>query len=231
MHPTNRIVVLAAALSAMSCAAAEQAPHDMMAHGMGSPRLPGGCEAPAAENQGKMGCYLDQVVEISNLGPTAYYHIDEFADARAAERARTRQGVVVAAYGRTFLATVSKDGSWRPAGGTRVATIGPIPAPDSRRVTARFMQAMTRPGASTQPHSHDGPEAFHILSGAICMETPDGAETTAAGGNYWIGGGCAMQLSSVGAEIRRSLFVVIHPSDRPWMNVGIPWSPRGACGR
>ena len=217
-------------LAALAGCAAEPSPAPLAPHGMGSPRLPGGCEAPASENAGKFGCYFDALVELAGLPASVYYHIDEFPDRTSAERARTAGGAVVEAYGRLFLQTVSGDGSWRPAGGRRLATLGPMPAPSGRRVTARFMQAMTRPGATTQPHSHDGPEAFYVISGAICMESPAGAEITKAGETYWIRGGVPMQLSSAGTEVRRSLFVVLHPSDRPWMNVGIAWKPSGACG-
>jgi quercetin dioxygenase-like cupin family protein len=136
---------------------------------------------------------------------------------------------VIEAYGRWFLATVNSSPLQASPGGRRVTTIGPMARPPGRRLVARFMQAMTRPGAATQPHSHDGPEAFHVLSGAICMESPMGAATTGTGGDYWIGGGHPMQLTSVGKDVRRSLFVVVHPAGRPWMNVNIPWKPKGLC--
>lgn len=229
----RKLIIAGVALTLFSCTRPDppMATQGMqgMGQGMGTPRMPGGCHAPASENQGKFGCYFDAAIELVGLPSSVFYHIDEYPDRGAAERARTVGSAVVEAYGRTFLQTVSGDGTWRPSGARRIATIGPLPRPPGNRITARFMQAMTRPGATTQPHSHDGPEAFHILSGTICMESPSGAATTGAGGNYWIGGGIPMQLSSVGTEIRRSLFIVLHPSSRPWMNVGIPWKPTGAC--
>lgn len=216
-------------LGLASCTAGESQRTESPKHGIGNPLISGGCEAPASANHGKFGCYFDESIILEAPPRELFYHVDEFEDRASAERARTPGSVVVDAYGRLFLETVSGDASWRPPSARRIATVGPMPAPASSRVTARFMQAMTRPGAKTRPHSHDGPEAFHIFSGAICMETPDGAETTVAGQDYWIRGDVPMQLSSTGTEVRRSLFVVLHPSSRPWMNISIPWTPSGRC--
>ena len=200
-------------------------------HAMPGPRIPGACELPADANSGKLGCYFDAAVEITRLPGPAYYHVDEFADRVSAERARTSGGAVVLAYDRVFLETVNADASWRPLGGNRLATVGPMPAPQGVPLTARFMQAMTLPGATTRPHQHDGPEAFYVLSGAICMETPDGGAITNAGQTYWVRGGVPMQLTSAGATPRRSLFVVLHATSQPWMTMAADWAPVGACAR
>lgn len=201
------------------------------AHAMSSPGMPGACEAPASANVGKAGCYFDVAVDVGALSSPAFFHVDEFSDAATAEAARGPGGAVVHAYGRIFLETVNTDARWRPAGGRRLAMVGPMEAPRGTPVTARFMQAMTLPGAVTRPHLHAGPEAFFLLSGAICMETPAGGETTHAGDTYWVPGGVPMQLTSAGAGLRRSLFVVLHPSSQPWMTMTRDWTPSGACAQ
>jgi quercetin dioxygenase-like cupin family protein len=195
----------------------------------GGPPITGGCEEPSAANHDKMGCYFDVAVEIGPQPSEVYWHVDEFADRASAAAAAEGNGTVVEAYGRTFLYTVGGDGRWRPAGGMHVATVGPMPAPRGPRVTARYMQAMTRPGAQTRPHWHDGPEAFVLLSGAICMESPAGTATTGPGQTYWIAGGTPMQLNHAGAEVRRSIFIVLHASGEPWMKMDVDWTPLGAC--
>lgn len=198
-------------------------------HAMPGPRIPGACELPADANSGKLGCYFDASIEIAPLSGPAFYHVDEFADSRSAERARTPGGAVVRAYDRVFLETVNADASWRPDGGKRLATVGPMDVPRGVAVTARFMQAMTPPGATTRPHRHDGPEAFYVLSGAICMETAEGVANTHAAQTYWVRGGVPMQLTSAGATVRRSLFVVLHATSQPWMTMTPDWVPTGAC--
>jgi quercetin dioxygenase-like cupin family protein len=200
--------------------------HDMA---MGGPRIPGGCEAPSAMNHGREGCYLDAVVDIGRLPPQVHWHIDEFPDADEARRSRTRASVIVTAYGRTFLQTVNGNPAWRARGGSRIARVGPLPAPQGTAISVRFMQAMTAPGVTTRPHRHPGPEAFHVLDGAICLETPTGAQTVAAGGSLWAAGATPMQLTSAGDGIRRSLLIVIHPSQQPWMTQAPDWQPRDSC--
>lgn len=196
---------------------------------MGGPRMAGACEASASANVGKHGCYFDQAITLGVLSAPAYYQVDEYADAATASKAKARGSVVVAAYGRVFLQTVTTDAGWRAAGGHHLATVGPMEVPRGEPLIARFMQAMTLPGASTRPHRHHGPEAFYVLSGAICMETTEGVRTTGAGQTYWVRGGVPMQLTSTGDGERRSLFVVVHGASQPWMTMTPSWIPRGAC--
>ena len=199
------ILVLVTALAA--CGSARPAGDHVRGHTMEGPRLPGGCEAPASANSGRMGCYFDGSVELGPLSRDQYWHVDEFPDLASATRARLPgRSIVVEAYGRTFLQTISDDAGWRSAGGRRLASVGPMAAPRGEPVTARFMQAMTRPGAATRPHVHDGAEAFYLLSGAICMETPDGTQTTSEGQTYLIAGGVPMQLTSAGAAFAAPSF-------------------------
>lgn len=222
------VIALGGLLAALgSCAPPAATPR--VHHAMGGPRMAGACEASASANAGKLGCYFDEAVELGTFSGPAFWHVDEFPDADSATRAKGAHSAVVRAYGRIFLQTVNDDARWRPAGGRHLATVGPMPAPQGTTVTARFMQAMTRPGANTRPHRHGGPEAFYVLSGAICMETPEGRQTTGAGGTYWVRGGVPMQLTSAGTGVRRSLFVVLHPSSQPWMTIAQDWTPAGAC--
>src|SRR5687767_10552152 len=62
---------------------------------VGAAALPGACEAPASENEGKPGCYFDAAVEVGRLTGPAYWHVDEFADAASAELAKGPGGAVV----------------------------------------------------------------------------------------------------------------------------------------
>jgi hypothetical protein len=177
-----------------------------------------------------MGCYFDEAIDIGLLPAAAFWHVDEFPDYASAARAKGPASVVVRGYGRIFMQTVNGQAQWRARGGRHLATVGPMDAPQGETVTARFMQAMTQRGASTRPHVHDGPEAFYLVSEAICMETPSGTQTTGAGQTYLINGGVPMQLTSAGQGVRRSLFVVLHRSSQPWMTMG-DWKPTGACAR
>lgn len=224
--PTLAVVFLAA----LGSCSPQDRPGPTADHRMGGPRMPGACEAASAANAGKLGCYFDVAIEIGTLSAPVFWHVFEFSDAASARRVTAPGAAIVYAYGRVFLQAVNSDPHWRAAGGNHLATVGPMPAPQGVPVTARFMQAMTQPGANTRPHRHDGPEAFYLLSGAICMETPEGGRTTGPGETYWVRGGVPMQLTSAGNGVRRSLFVVLHASSQPWMTMAPDWAPTGACG-
>jgi quercetin dioxygenase-like cupin family protein len=170
-------------------------------------------------------------VDIGTVSGAVFWHVNEFPDAPSAEGVKGASSAVVHAYGRTFLETVNGDAQWRPSGGWHLATVGPMQAPQGEPVTVRFMQAMTEPDAMTRPHRHSGPEAFYVLSGSICLETPAGARTVDAGETLQAAAMVPMQLTSAGGGLRRSLFVVIHPSSQPWMTTAPDWMPKGACGR
>lgn len=216
--------LLGVLLSACATAAPREAPHDMA---MGA-KLPGACEEPASLNTGRLGCYFDTAVQVREPPSQLYWHIEEFADRAVADRAKGTAGAVVSAYGRTFLYTINGEAEFATSGARPVRSIGPLPAPPGKIITARFMQAMTEPGAMTRVHTHDGPEAFFLISGAICMDSPSGPAITGAGQTFWISGNVPMQLHHSGNEVRRSIFVVLHPSSEPWMKMS-DWKPTGGC--
>ena len=122
---------------------------------------------------------------------------------------------------------------WRPAGGVRVATIGPLQVRPEGRYTASYMQAATSPGFQTDVHQHGGPEALFTLSGEVCVETPEGKLVGRAGGDpLLINGDIPMQLTSVGSEMRRSLVLILHDVAQPWKVPSMnSWTPKGLCAR
>ena len=222
------VAVLASGLATLAGCAPD---HPPVSHAdmMGGPRLPGACEAPAGGASGRIGCYFNAALDLGRVAGLLYWHIDEFPDARSADSARGRTGIVVAAYDRVFLYTVSSSASWRPSGGRRLATVGPMAAPEGEAATARFMEATTEPGAMTRPHRHDGAEGFYILSGAICLETPSRIDVARENGTLSVEGGRPMQLSHAGPGLRRSIFVVLHRRSRPWMTAAPDFVPEGRC--
>lgn len=223
--------VLVAGFALLSACTSEGVRDHGPAHAMdlSKPRVPGGCEAPSAENHGRHGCYFDAAVDIDPVSAPVFWYVDEYPHAAAARAASTKGSAVVHAYGRVFLETVSTDPDWRATGGRRHVTLGPLPVPAGVPLTARYMQGMTAPGVRTRPHRHSGPEAFFLLDGSICLETPSGTQTIARGQTGWLAGASAMQLSSGANGIRRSLLVVIHPTAQAWMTVMPDWQPKGGC--
>lgn len=70
-----------------------------------------------------------------------------------------------------------------------------------------------------------------MLSGAQCLETPDGTTVTNAGESVIMHTAHPMTLSGVGAENRRAVFIVLHDSAQPWITRGGTWTPPGRCPR
>ena len=86
-------------------------------------------------------------------------------------------------------------------------------------------------GARTPVHRHPGPEAWYVLEGAPCLETPEGAHVMRAGESFVVPEGPPMMLTGVGAAVRRTLGLVLHDAAKPWNVVAADWTPKGTCSR
>lgn len=158
-----------------------------------------------------------------------YWHLDRYPTRAAAEAARGERGTVVAAFDRVWLFTIAEE-SWRPSGGERVATIGPLPLEAGGHYTASYLQAATAPGFQTDVHRHAGPEALYTLSGEVCLETPRGKLVGRAGGKpLVVAGDQPMRLTSIGPTTRHSIVLVLHDSSQPWKVPASGWTPKGLC--
>ncbi len=191
--------------------------------------VPGACEQPAQMHTGKVGCYL---VATTSLGvfssPSVYWHLYEYASRAEAEAAAAPRSTVVESQGRMWVYTIA-DKEWQSASGKRVVVVGPLSVSAGREYTARYMEAMFEPGMRTAVHRHSGAEAWYLLTGAQCLETPDGITVVKAGEAAVVGEGPPMMLSSVGNETRRSVLLVLHDSAQPWTAPATDWKPAGRC--
>lgn len=159
-----------------------------------------------------------------------YWHLDVYPTRAAAEAAKSARGTVVEAFDRVWLFTLA-EAEWRPAGGDHIATIGPLaPGASGKNMTATYLQAATSPGFQTDVHQLAGPEALYILSGEVCVETPQGKLVGRAGGEpLLIASDQPMQLTSTGTETRRSIVLVVHDSTQSWKIPASGWTPKGLC--
>ena len=127
---------------------------------------------------------------------------------------------------------LSEFGARRPAprGGTAVAVVGPLQLPAAKSYTAVLSYAVMRPGDNSRVHTHPGPEGWYVLAGEQCLETPDGAHRSRAGGTSTVRANVPMELNVTGRTLRRAFALVIHDSAQ---QRGTPsaWKPSGACGR
>ncbi|HEY5713005.1 MAG TPA: hypothetical protein VIT38_14015 [Allosphingosinicella sp.] len=218
--PRLRIAALMPALAAAAVAA--QAPPPPHEHG---PDVE--CR-PVVIPGGQVGCWTIAALTVNAGGRPQYWHVYEYDTTAAAMRRLDAHSRYIQAYGRHWLFAVGPRG-WRARGGRHVATIGPLRPLTDGPQTATFMEATFNPGMQTRVHIHPGPEAWVVLEGEQCLETPEGTIRGRAGDGMAVRGGIPMRLFGTGAVTRRALVVVLHPQGQPRSTPTEIWQSTGAC--
>jgi hypothetical protein len=160
-----------------------------------------------------------------------FWHIDRFPSQQSAERASTAAGVVVEAFGSTWLFTLAER-KWRSNGGTSVSVIGPLPVAPASTYTAEYLRSIFTPGTTAPLHVHSGPEAFFAVTGDTCLETPDGMRTGRGPRNsLMIKAGPPMLLMAIGTVPRQGFALILHDASQPATTLTQAWHPQGLCAR
>jgi len=188
--------------------------------------------APIAEKRQELGCYVIAQQRLGALPqetPLAW-QLDVFPSRAAAEAAKGQLATIAEAFDRIWLFTIAPP-DWRPGAGVEhVATVGPLPLSSApAEYTAMYVATTFRPGLSSFVHSHPGPEAWFILSGEQCLETPDGALPGRAGDRVVVRGNLPMIVHATGTEIRRNFALVLHDATKPATAQVDNWTPKGLC--
>ena len=137
-------------------------------------QVPGRCEVPVSERTSDVGCYFLASETLDELPRVPlFWHLYIYPTRAAAESAKGAHGAVVESFGKTWLYNIA-GADWRPSSGERIAVIGPLPITPGKHYTARYMEATFTPGMRAAIHRHSGPEAWYLVSGTQCLETPDG---------------------------------------------------------
>jgi len=175
------------------------------------------------------GCSMLAWLRIDQL-PSAplYWHLDAFASRQEAEARRTETGAVVRAHEQIWLLTVAPK-EWRRGEWRRVATVGPIPVQAARRYGLLFFEGLSPAGSTAFTHKHSGPEAWYVLEGEQCVETPAGVFRARAGEGMVMPAGIPMSVSGPGAVARRWLSLVLHDGDAAPTVPSGEWTPTGRC--
>jgi len=191
----------------------------------------GRCRPISERIGGDPGCWIIASQPIGKLTkPLTFWYLDAYPTRDLAEAAKGTHGTVVESLGKQWLLSI-EDAGWRaPAGGERIAEIGPLPVNAGEAYTAQYMEAVFNPGMTAPAHVHSGPEAWYTLTGETCLETPDGVQIGRAGGQYVIvPGGPPMHLTATGKEQRQALVLILHDSTKPATTLVTDWTPKGLC--
>jgi len=159
-----------------------------------------------------------------------YWNIYTFADAQAAERAKPPHGAVVQAFGRVWLFDIGGKGR-DLEGGRHLAEVGPLPIETAHGdFSAEYLKSTFAPGATAPVHVHSGPEAFYAISGASCLETPDGVQVArGTGHSLMVRRGPPMLLMAIGQETRQGFALILHGEDSAPTTLTSAWTPKGLC--
>jgi quercetin dioxygenase-like cupin family protein len=197
-----------------------------------SAQVPGACETPVEQRVVEMGCNVTASERLAGLPrEPLFWHLDEYPSRIAAEAAKRLNGTVVESLGRIWLYTIAPS-TWTPSDGKKVAVVGPLPTRAGVQYIARYMEVVFPPGIESRDlvHRHSGPEAWYLLSGAQCLETPDGANVVRAGESGVVPEGPPMSITAIGNDVRRSVLLVLHDASKPWATMATDWQPRGPTG-
>ena len=181
------------------------------------------------EKRPEFGCWVVATAhDLHFAEPAIYWHLRKFPSAAAAEAAKTGTGVVGEVEGQVWLSDFGPR-AMNLEGGESVAVIGPLELPPARSYDAVFMHAVMRPADRSRVHTHPGPEAWYVLAGEQCLETPAGATRASAGASMTVRPNVPMELMVVGTAVRHSLTLVVHDSTQP-KSIVSDWKPSGRCG-
>jgi len=192
----------------------------------------GGTCIPVAERKTENGCFVHAEERLEKL-PRApiFWHIDRFPSRSAAEAAKEKNGTVVQIFGHVWLFTIA-DESWRSSGGEHVASVGPLELPAARELMATYMEGNFMPGMQSTVHRHPGTEAWFVLSGAQCLETPRGTQIGRPGAPpVIVAPGDPMLLTGIGSEQGRWLVLILMDAHMPRGSAADDWTPKHVCER
>ena len=158
-----------------------------------------------------------------------FWHLRKFSRRAEADGAKRTADLVVLAEGQVWLMDFGpKNAAGLPGG--RVADIGPLRLTPAASYEIMVSVAVMPPGGHSMVHTHPGPEAWYMLAGEQCLDTPAGASSAGAGRTMVVPPDTPMKLFATGSSIRRALVVVIHDATQPWMSPS-NWTPPGECGQ
>jgi quercetin dioxygenase-like cupin family protein len=207
--------------------AAESTVHDAAAQ-MG-PDSGETCIPVAQRGDRELGCYVIDSVVLGTLpNVPLYWYLETYPSQEAAERAQGKYSRVVEAYEKIWLFTIG-DNKWKSTGGQHIRRIGPLPLRAGASYKAEYMQATFVPGMRSAVHRHPGPEAWYVLTGAQCLETPGHRTIMRAGETGIVPEGPPMMLSAIGTSKRQSLVLILHDSSKPMGALAPDWKPSGLC--
>ena len=173
------------------------------------------CVENSPERHGELGCsVIVRKVLPEGIEEPVYWHIDSFD---SIERARAAAGPASFAFeadGTAWLMAVESTTADHH-GGQHVTAVGPLPLPRASRYAMQINAAKFTPGMYSRPHTHSGVEAFYVLAGEQCLQTPTSAVILRKGETLALPADTPMRAVATGTGIRYGFAIVIHDASQP----------------
>ena len=170
------------------------------------------CVENSPERRGEIGC---SIVENKPLPETLkeplFWHIDRFGSGESARAAVGPVSIALEAHGTWWLLTIESSIDDHH-GGQHVTQVGLPPLPPAPKYSMLVISAYITAGLTSRVHHHSGVEAFYVVAGEQCLETPEHAYKMQKGGTLVIPAGVTMRLVATGSTPRRGLAVIVYDS-------------------
>jgi quercetin dioxygenase-like cupin family protein len=180
-----------------------------------SAKLEPKCVENSPERRGGMGCsYVENKVLNGPLREPLYWHIDRFDHGENARAAVGPDSVAFEAHGAWWLLSIESTVNGHH-GGTHVNEVLLPPLPPAAKYSMLVISSYISPGLTSRVHHHSGVEAFYVVDGEQCLETPTRAYPMKTGDVLVLPTGVTMQMVTTGVAPRRAIAVVIYDAEQP----------------
>ena len=187
----------------------------LLTPGIADAQLAPVCVENSPERRGEVGCsVIESKLLPDTLEEPLFWHIDRFASLELARTALGVASIALEAGGTAWLLSIEPQASDH-RGGQHVALVGPLPLPQAPRLSMQVISARFTPGMYSLVHHHSGVEAFYVIEGEQCLETPTTATKLRAGETLAIPAGVPMRLIATGSTTRHGLAVIVHDATQP----------------
>ncbi len=173
------------------------------------------CVENSPERRGEVGCsIIESKLLPDGLKEPLFWHIDRFDSLERARAAVGAASVAFEAAGTSWLMTIESQISDHH-GGRHVAHVGPLALPRATRLSMQVISAAFTPGMYSLMHHHSGVEAFYVVEGEQCLETPTRTFTLRKGETIALATGTSMRVVATGSALRQALAVIVHDAAQP----------------
>jgi len=173
------------------------------------------CVKNSPERRGELGCSIIENKSLPDgLEERLYWHIDKFDSLDAARAAVGPASVAFDADGISWLITIETQ-TVDHHGGIHVTQVGPLQLPRAEKYSMQINSSRFTPGMYSLAHVHSGVEAFYVIEGELCLETPTQAMTLRKGETLAIPTGIPMRVVVTGSTPRHVLAIIVHDATQP----------------